>query len=94
MLRILGLGLLFLAVAFPAAAEKLAKTKDGPPPPFAVEELQAREAQRQQADFDLWKKHQATQEAAAAETGAAPDPSTRNDGKRRGSRRSGRGAAA
>ncbi len=60
MLRILGLGLLFLAVAFPAAAEKLAKTKDGPPPPFAVEELQAREAQRQPADFDLWKKHVTT----------------------------------
>ena len=31
---------------------------------------------------------------AAAEASAAPDPTTRNDGKRRGSRRSGRGAAA
>ena len=31
---------------------------------------------------------------AAAEASAAPDPSTRNDGKRRGARRSGRGAAA
>ena len=35
-----------------------------------------------------------SQEAAAAEASAAPDPSTRNDGKRRGARRSGRGAAA
>jgi hypothetical protein len=35
-----------------------------------------------------------SQEAAAAEASAAPDPTTRNDGKRRGSRRSGRGAAA
>ena len=35
-----------------------------------------------------------SQEAAAAEASAAPDPSARNDGKRRGSRRSGRGAAA
>ena len=31
---------------------------------------------------------------AAAEASAAPDPTTRNDGKRRGARRSGRGAAA
>ena len=35
-----------------------------------------------------------SQEAAAAEASAAPDPTTRNDGKRRGARRSGRGAAA
>ena len=35
-----------------------------------------------------------SQEAAAAEASAAPDPSTRNDGKRRATRRSGRGAAA
>lgn len=55
--RLLGLGLLFLAVAFPAAAGKLAKTKDAPPPPFAEDELQARKTPREQADFDAWKKH-------------------------------------
>ena len=55
MLRLAGLCLLFLAIAFPAAAEKLAKTKDGPPPPFAVEALG--KAKKSKPDYDAWKKH-------------------------------------
>lgn len=63
MLRIAGLhhllpALLLLVVAFPAAAEKLARTKDAPPPPFAVERLGAGKAgAEKQPDFDEWKKH-------------------------------------
>ena len=55
MLRLAGLCLLFLAIAVPAVAEKLAKTKDGPPPPFAVEALG--KAGKVNEDFDAWKKH-------------------------------------
>ena len=55
MLRLFGFCLLFLALAFPASAEKLARTKDGPPPPFAVEALG--KAKESKPDYDAWKNH-------------------------------------